>query len=131
MSAPRLLLLLGCQAATAQLVGPGALVPGGGPQNNRRSGGWGVVDQWPVGFFVGGSDLTEMNGIYVRQADLDHKLPHYCELSWKHIDNDFKVASATVRGWFDCGVLWPSGSLTPSTRLASIRRGRGWFHFRV
>ena len=98
MSAPRILLLLGCQAATAQLVGPGALVPGGGPQNNRRSGGWGVVDQWPVGFFVGGSDLTEMNGIYVRQQELDHKLPHYCELSWKHIDNNFKVASATVRG---------------------------------
>ena len=99
MSAPRLLLLLGCNAATAQLVGPGALVPGGGPQNNRRSGGWGVVDQWPVGFFVGGSDLTEMNGIYVRQPELDHKLPHYCELSWKHIENNFKVASATVRGW--------------------------------
>ena len=30
----------------------------------------------------------------------------------------------------DCGVPWPSGRLTPSTRLASIRRGRGWSHFR-
>ena len=29
----------------------------------------------------------------------------------------------------DCGVPWPSGGLTPSTRLASIRRGRGWSHF--
>ena len=96
----RALRLLGLVAyACGQLVGPGALVPGGGPQNSRRSGGWGVVDQWPVGFFVGGSDLTEMNGIYVRQPELDHKLPHYCELSWKHVDNDFKVASTTVRGW--------------------------------
>lgn len=99
MPARRLLLLLGGPAATAQLVGPGALVPGGGPQNNRRSGGWGVVDQWPVGFFVGGSDLEQMNGIYLRQRDLDHTLPHYCELSWKHIDNHFKVASTDVRGW--------------------------------
>ena len=74
MSAPRLLLLLVASTANAQLVGPGALVPGGGPQNNRRSGGWGVVDQWPVGFFVGGSDLTEMNGIYVRQPDLDPQI---------------------------------------------------------
>ena len=73
----RALRLLGLVAyACGQLVGPGALVPGGGPQNSRRSGGWGVVDQWPVGFFVGGSDLTEMNGIYVRQPELDHKLPH-------------------------------------------------------
>ena len=33
-------------------------------------------------------------------------------------------------GGTDCGVLWPSGGLAPSTRLASIRRGRGWFCFR-
>ena len=25
----------------------------------------------------------------------------------------------------ECGVPWPSGGLTPSKRLASIRRGRG------
>ena len=30
----------------------------------------------------------------------------------------------------DCGVPWPSGGLTPSTRLASSRRGRGWSHLR-
>ena len=29
----------------------------------------------------------------------------------------------------DCGVPWPSGGLTPSTRLASIRRARGSSHF--
>ena len=30
----------------------------------------------------------------------------------------------------DRGVLWPSGGPAPSMRLASIRRGRGWFCFR-
>ena len=30
----------------------------------------------------------------------------------------------------DCGVPWPSCGLMPSTRLVSIRRGRGWSHFR-
>ena len=30
----------------------------------------------------------------------------------------------------DCGVPWPSGGLTPSTRLVSIRRARGSSHFR-
>ena len=34
-------------------------------------------------------------------------------------------------GCTDRGVLWPSLMETPSTRLASIRRGRGWFCFRV
>ena len=29
----------------------------------------------------------------------------------------------------ECGVPWPSGGLTPSTRLVSIRRARGWSHF--
>ena len=29
----------------------------------------------------------------------------------------------------DCGVPWPSGGLTPSTRLASIRRARGSSRF--
>ena len=38
------------------------------------------------------------------------------------------VGVATV-GKSDLGVLWPSGGLTPSTRLVSIRRGRGWFCF--
>ena len=29
----------------------------------------------------------------------------------------------------DCGVPWPSGGPTPSTRLAPIRRARGSSHF--
>ena len=33
-------------------------------------------------------------------------------------------------GGTDCGVPWPSLMETPSTRRASIRRGRGWFCFR-
>ena len=62
-------------AVAAQLVGPGALVPGGGPgAGGRRRGGWGVVDEWPKGFFIGGSAIDEMNGLYRTPASKTRQL---------------------------------------------------------
>ena len=95
--------VLGGASVVGQLVAPGGLVPAGGtggPVGRRRGGGgWGVVDKWPVGFFVGGSGLGGMNGVYVRADAVDHGLPHYCELTWGNVDGDWKLASAHVDGW--------------------------------
>ena len=52
--------------AAAQLVGPGALVMGGGGRGGSASFGSHSysIHEAPVGFFVDGSSITAMNGIY-------------------------------------------------------------------
>ena len=52
--------------ATAQLVGPGALVMGGGGRGGSASFGSHSfnIHEAPVGFFVDGSSITAMNGVY-------------------------------------------------------------------
>ena len=46
----------------AQLVGPGGVVPyGGGGGGPRRVG---TVRDWAQGFFVAGSTLDDLNGVY-------------------------------------------------------------------
>lgn len=64
------------------LVGPGALSTRGGG-GGRGSRGYGRVDEFPVGFFVGGSSVVDMNGLYVRQ-DVDPMLPHATQLYYKN-----------------------------------------------
>ena len=54
------------------LVGPGAIETYRGPQEHRS---YGVVSEWPAGFFVGGSSISPLNGLY-GQAGHDHSLPH-------------------------------------------------------
>ena len=57
----RCLFLVAAQA-TAQLVGPGGVVPyGGGGGGPRRVG---TVRDWAQGFFVAGSSLDSLNGVY-------------------------------------------------------------------
>ena len=48
----------------------------------------------------------------------------------KRPDREYHLAMVASEISTYRGVLWPSGGLTPSTRLVSIRRGRGWFCFR-
>ena len=43
--------------------------------------------------------------------------------------DDFSTSHKPVK-WYDLGVPRCCGAFTPSTRLVSIRRGRGWFTFR-
>ena len=52
--------------ATAQIVGPGALVMGGGGRGGSASFGSHSfnIHEAPVGFFVDGSSITAMNGVY-------------------------------------------------------------------
>eukprot|EP00629_Pelagomonadales_sp_RCC1024_P001111 CAMPEP_0119272220 /NCGR_PEP_ID=MMETSP1329-20130426/8482_1 /TAXON_ID=114041 /ORGANISM="Genus nov. species nov., Strain RCC1024" /LENGTH=298 /DNA_ID=CAMNT_0007272275 /DNA_START=175 /DNA_END=1068 /DNA_ORIENTATION=+ len=87
--------------AAAQLVGPGGMVPHGGGSGppGRRGGGWGVVSKWPVGWYVDGSSIRDMNGFYVQQETMDHTLPTWCGVSWAHIDTGFKLGSCEVEGY--------------------------------
>ena len=49
------------------LVGPGALQEYSAPSRGRRARGSVYVDDPAVGFFVAGSSLRDMNGIYTRK----------------------------------------------------------------
>ena len=51
------------------LMGPGAMTEYSAPSRGRRARGTVYVDDPAVGFFVAGSSLTEMNGIYTRRND--------------------------------------------------------------
>eukprot|EP01062_Namystynia_karyoxenos_P007276 TRINITY_DN12559_c0_g1_i1.p2 TRINITY_DN12559_c0_g1~~TRINITY_DN12559_c0_g1_i1.p2 ORF type:complete len:936 (+),score=296.76 TRINITY_DN12559_c0_g1_i1:116-2809(+) len=65
------------------LVGPGALTPysGGG---RRRSRGTCVVREPACGFFIAGSSLEDMNGIYGRVHRVSTRLKHNVLLAYKH-----------------------------------------------
>jgi hypothetical protein len=54
------------------LVGPGALVV---HEEEEEEVVMGHVDKWPVGFYLGGSTLSGMNGPYTR-VTRDHTLPY-------------------------------------------------------
>ena len=88
------LLLLG--AATAQhVVGPGGVTPysGGGA---RRGGGYGYVREPAEGFFVAGSSIKEMNGMYKKVEKVPSAIPHkfhYAYRKWPHGQDD------DMRGW--------------------------------
>ena len=49
---------------TAQLVGPGAMAPRTGGAGRQRS--FGYVREPALGFFVAGSDIDDVNGVYFR-----------------------------------------------------------------
>ena len=50
------------------LVGPGGMVPYGGGGGGRRHGGFVQVRDPAHGFFVAGSSISELNGVYVRKG---------------------------------------------------------------
>ena len=60
-----LLLMAGFIHANSGLVGPGAVTGYTGQGSRRRS--YGYVRDPAAGFFVGGSTIKEMNGVYVRK----------------------------------------------------------------
>ena len=59
------------------IVGPGAMTSYGGPARKSRFGGYTTVRDPAHGFFVGGSSMDRLNGIYERvesvRGDLAHK----------------------------------------------------------
>ena len=62
--------LLGAVYAN-EMVGPGAMTPfsGGG---GEREYSYGYMDSPAIGFFVGGSSVTAMNGLYDRVENVDN-----------------------------------------------------------
>jgi len=48
-------------SAGVDLVGPGAIVDYKEPAQEQT---WSVVDTWPAGFFIAGSSISSMNGLY-------------------------------------------------------------------
>eukprot|EP00756_Hemistasia_phaeocysticola_P033139 Hpha_TRINITY_DN16450_c0_g1::TRINITY_DN16450_c0_g1_i2::g.163824::m.163824 len=65
------------------LVGPGAMTPYGGG-GRRRQRGTCVVREPACGFFIAGSSIEDMNGIYGRVARVPNSLKHEALLSYKH-----------------------------------------------
>ena len=65
----------------------------------------------------------EMSALRDREFDLRESI--------KNLEKDVQGHKKEIRERCDLGVPRCCGAFTPSTRLASIRRGRGWFFFRV
>eukprot|EP01047_Picozoa_sp_COSAG01_P009463 COSAG01_NODE_389_length_17708_cov_111.404452_3_plen_213_part_00 len=92
----RLLLLLlllplpGALGYGGHPVAPGGVAPysGGGA---RRGGGWGYVRDPAEGFFIAGSSIKAMNGVYKKvervPAAIPHKF-HYAYRQWPHGTED-------------------------------------------
>ena len=66
------------------LVGPGAMAPYGGRGGRRRTGGYVRVQDPAKGFFVTGSSIRSMNGLYGRVDSVSATLPHQFQLAYKH-----------------------------------------------
>jgi hypothetical protein len=46
---------------------------------------YGSVSEYPYGFFIGGSSVPEMNGVYVKQGPDEDALKHHqWEVAFKH-----------------------------------------------
>ena len=65
----------------------------------------------------------EMSALRDREFDLRESI--------KNLEKDVQGHKKEIRERCDLGVPRCCGAFTPSTRLASIRRGREWFLFRV
>ena len=64
--------------ALSNIVGPGAIGnyrPSGG-RGGYRSRSYGTVSEFPAGFFIGGSSIPGVNGLYGKRGKIDHTLPH-------------------------------------------------------
>ena len=65
----------------------------------------------------------EMSALRDREFDLRESI--------KNLEKDVQGHKKEIRERCDLGVPLCRDAFTPSTRLVSIRRGRGWFLFRV
>ena len=88
-----LALLLSGVGVGAQLVGPGGVVPyGGGGGGPRRVG---TARDWAQGFFVAGSTLDDLNGVYalvdpntLRRACRTRR----CKVAYRNEESDWILA---------------------------------------
>ena len=90
------LLLATPRLTTAQLVGPGAMAPyGGGGGGGRRHGGYVRVQDPAKGFFVAGSALRDMNGLYGKVEQVPFGIDHELQLAYKHDQTGWFMALTT------------------------------------
>eukprot|EP00946_MAST-07B_sp_MAST-7B-sp1_P003035 g3035.t1 len=66
------------------MVGPGAMAPYGGGGGRRRHGGYVRVQDPAKGFFLAGSTIMEMNGLYGRVDSVPRELGHVVQLAYRH-----------------------------------------------
>ena len=76
--------LLGSARAGGGMVGPGAMAPYGGGGGRRRHGGYVRVQDPAKGFFIAGSTIMEMNGLYGRVNSVPADLGQVLQLAYKH-----------------------------------------------
>ncbi len=82
------------------LVGPGALQEYSAPSRGRRARGSVYVDDPAVGFFVAGSSIDDLNGIYVRTNQ--HVLPrHHVAMAYAHQEGGWTLALCATGGGED------------------------------
>jgi len=102
-----LLSFVGCSVCAHELVAPGTLASRGGGGGGGGGGGWGVVDEWPIGFFIAGSSLAGVNGLYVRPPSGEPMdapaLPHRCGMRWANVDAPGWSVLGDVHGRDDGG----------------------------
>jgi len=71
-------------AGTNSLVGPGAVGSYQGGGGGRRHGGYVRVQDPSVAFFVAGSSIRELNGLYGRVEGVPSSLPWEFQLAYRH-----------------------------------------------
>jgi len=77
------LCLLSLPSSSASgLVGPGTVTSYGGAAGARRQ--YGVVREPALGFFVGGSNINELNGLYSRVERIPRDVKHTFQLAYRH-----------------------------------------------
>ena len=67
----RLFLVVLTMASANEMVGPGAMTPFSGGGGERETS-YGYMDEPAIGFFVGGSSVKEMNGLFDRTQSVDN-----------------------------------------------------------
>lgn len=77
------------------LVGPGALQPYAGPQ--KRRGPVRTIHEFPVGFYLGGSSVAGLDGLY-RRVEQDQSLPHLPEHTYVNDESQWGMAHVYADG---------------------------------
>ena len=93
------------------------------PHEGKRK----VESLWPV-HQINWQRTRYVYDMHYKYKKIDKKVWDYCCRN-KIIDEN--LAKKWRKPGYDLGVPLCRGAFTPSTRLVSIRRGRGWFLFRV
>ena len=109
-----LMLLLCCLAGAQVPMGPGSMAPYSGGGGRQR--GFGYVREPAKGFFIAGSTLRDMNGVYAK-VDNVRLRAHMRTPARPHVDRCTHLTGLSVRFIFSC-----VGACV--LRVFSHRRGR-------